>query len=185
MKRSILFWPVAVGAAVFLLWALFCLFVIGVPRPGNTSGTYPSPAYHVLTRPQCVALAQALMSLTNCLWRWVPYCRPAGRDAAWERVDAPVGVQVDFIQEGRSFVYVRPQADASRYLSIIPSIIRVWALSPREVLAYVIVLPGAHFALAAFILAGVGTVLARFFMRSIPEGPAPPPGGQEEGERTR
>jgi len=149
MKRSILFWPV----------------VVGVPRPGNTSWTYPSPACRLLTQGQSSALAQFLVSLTNRLWQALPYCRPLKSDPTWERLGAPVGVEVDFIQEGRSLVCVGPQVDASRYPFDIP----LWALSPREVLAYVIVLPGAHFALAAFIVVGLITLVVRALTRLMPE----------------
>jgi len=49
MKRSILFWPLVVGAAVCLLWGLACFVVVGVPASrGPGSPAFSSPVLRLV-----------------------------------------------------------------------------------------------------------------------------------------
>lgn len=202
MKRSILFWPMLGAAAVFVLWVGFCFFVVGLVigaptyraqvAPRFTVPTYWSPAANLLNVRQSRTLAGLLASAVNGLWRVAPYCRvprpPADPEEHHEQVEMLI-LRHYYHSGGRTgllgghMVVLVPKGGWTTYLA---SIISVWPpawvrLSPGEVLLYVFLLPGAHFALAAFILVAVITVLVRLLMRFIPEDAAPPPGGKQEG----
>ena len=202
MKRSVFFWAVLSAAAVFVLWVGFCFFVIGLVigaptyraqvAPRFTVPTYWSPAADLLNVRQSRTLAGLLASAVNGLWRVAPYCRTPKPQAHPEEHDEQVEMLVlrhyyhsgggGGLRQGHMVVVV-PKGGWTTYLA---SIISVWppawvGLSPGEVLVYVVLIPGAHFALAAFVLVGVITVLTRLLTRAAPDGVAPPPEGKQEG----
>lgn len=202
MKRNKFFWPVLSAAAVFVLWVGFCFFVVGLVigaptyraqvAPRFTVPTYWSPAANLLNVRQSRTLAGLLASAVNGLWRVAPYCRvprpPADPEEHHEQVEMLILRHYHHrgggggLRQGH-MVVLRPKTDWTPYLA---SIMSVWPpawvrLSPGEVLLYVFLLPGAHLALAAFVLVGVISVLTRLLIRPTPEDVAAPPGGKQEG----
>jgi len=208
MKCSILFWPVVSAAAISVVWVGFCLLVvglvIGVPTSGapvaprSTIPTFWSPAANLLNARQSGTLAGLLASAVNGFWRVAPYCRPSAPqpDPENHREELQVLVLLHHYDSGGAgglrwghMVVLRPKTERS-WTPYLASILSVWpqswvGLSRGEVLLYIFLIPGAHFALAAFILAGVGAVLVRLFMVSVPERAGPSSGVQEEEEQTR
>ncbi len=202
MKRSILFWPLVIGAAVFLVWIAFCFFVIGlvigaptyraqVARP-FTVPTYWSPAAALFKGRQSRPLAYLLSSVVNGLWRVAPYSRAprpqAEAGSAEEQVEMLI-LRHYYHSGGRTrlfeghMVLVVPKGGWTTYDA---SILSVWpeywtSLSAGQVLLYVFLIPGVHFALAAFILIGVIIVLTRVLIPPTPDGVGAPPRGEEEG----
>lgn len=170
MKRSMLFWPLVVSAAVCLLWAMLCFVVVGVPvsrglsRPG-----FRSPVLSLMDAGSRIRLTRCFVSLVNNFWNLAPYCRAPRSDPFWEgHAWGPIGLDIG------------PNWLPSRWviLSPLPSPLHssyngpMVELSPGEVLVYVVLLPGAHFALAAFFLALVVSGVTRVVSRVIrlPEG---------------
>ena len=172
MKRSILFWPLVVGAAVCLLWGLACFVVVGVPASrGPGSPAFSSPVLRLVGATFRIRLTRSFVASVNGFWRFVPYCGPRKSNPDWEqRVWGPIGLDIG------------PNHLPSRWvvLSPLPSPLhssynyngRTLELSPGEVLGYVVLVPGVHFALAAFFLALVVNGVTRVLSRAIrlPEG---------------
>ncbi len=182
MKRSILFWPLVVGAAVFVLWVVFCLFVIGLPDPSYGPGGYWSPARHVLNDLRCAELARWMQSVVRGVWTLFPYTglsKPIYDFEGSYLGPGELDISVTWFSPGeRRSLHV--MLDLGRDVLRPPDGYGVHSLSPREVHVHVVLMPGAHFALAAFVLVGVISVPVRLLMRFIPEDAAPPPGGKQE-----
>ena len=202
MKRNKFFWPVLTAAAVFLVWVGICSFVIGLVigaptyraqvAPRSTVPTYWSPAAALFKGRQSRPLARLLSSLVNGLWRVAPYSRAPRPESeagsAEEQVELLI-LRHHYHSGGRTalfaghMVLVVPKGGWTTYDA---SILSVWpeywtSLSRGQVLLYVFLIPGAHFALAAFVLVGAVTVLTRVLIRPASEGVARPPKGEKEG----
>ena len=202
MKRSILFWPVVSAVAAFLLWVGSCFFVIGLVIGAPTSGapvaprstvpTYWSPAAALSKGRQSRTPAHLLSSLVNGLWRVAPYSRAPRPEpeagSAEEQVELLI-LNHYYHSRGRTssfgghMVVLVPTSGWTTYRA---SILSVWpptwvGLSRSDVLVYVSVIPGVHFALAAFLLALVVNVATKLLFKAIglPEG-APRESAKEE-----
>lgn len=160
MKRSIFFWPLVIGAAVFLVWMGLCLFVIGAPvaRVTGEPGFW-SPAHYLLGAAHAERLASILESVLYKLWGFAPYCL-AGSGYSMEGLYGPVAISV-------------------RLGEVLPGWNHPWScwaplfpMSAGEVLTYVVLMPGVHFALVAFLLALVVSAATRLLFKAIglPEG---------------
>ena len=174
MKRSILFWPLVVGAAVFVLWVVVCFFVIGVPGPGASRRAgcilYWSPADRVLSESGYARLVWFIVGSVNHLWRVAPYCRVRTWNPDWDRFPGALEVCISLSsprQGGRlHMVGAGPLAaqgtysDTSYPCPVVP-------LSSGEVLIYVAAIPGVHFALVASLLALVVSAVARLLLKPI------------------
>lgn len=174
MKRSILFWPLVFGAAVFLLWVVFCFFVIGVPSPAASRRAGCtlswSLADRVLSESGYAKLMWLLVGSVNDLWRVAPYCRVPKWDPDWDRFPGALEICIWLWsprQGGRlHMVGVGPLAaqgtysDTSFPCPVVP-------LSSGEVLTYVVVIPGVHFALVVFLLALVVSAATRLLFKAI------------------
>lgn len=173
MKRSILFWPVVSAAGVFLLWLVLSFLLIGVPKKGGPPD-FSFPAQDLVGAGRVYSYYE---SAVTAIWRIGPYCRPSRMLAEWDECAPPRRVQLLQLSEGGSVGFGQwfPLDDFNQGVNVL------WVLGPVGVLAYVVLIPGAHFALVAFVLVGVITVLARLLIRAAPEGVAPPPRGEEEG----
>jgi len=174
MKPGVLFWSAVSAGVVFLLWVVLCLFVIGVPvSRAYGLRAFWSPADQLLDARTRRSLQEFLQSAVNILWGLAAYSGPAELDATWERVDAPIRVEIDcgveivprtHTQSVRAtLVVVGPQVDVSRLAYDIYYV----SLSAGQVLTYVVLIPGVHFALAAFVLALVVNGATRLLFKAI------------------
>lgn len=162
MKRSMLFWPLVVSAAVCLLWAMLCFVVIGVPvSRGPGSPGFSSPALRLVGAGSRIRLTRCFVSLVNNFWNLAPYCRAPRSDPFWEgHAWGPIGLDIGPNWLPSHWVILSPLPSPLHSSYNGPML----ELSPGEVLVYVVLLPGAHLALATFVLVGVITVLTRLLL---------------------
>jgi len=187
MKRSILFWPVVNAVAVFVLWVVFCFFVIGVPSPAASRRAGCtlswSPADRVLSESGYARLMWFFVGSVNHLWRVAPYCRVRTWNPDWDRFPGALEVCIWLWSPRQGsrlhMVGAGPLAAQGTYSDrSFPC--PVVGLSSGQVLVYVFLIPGAHFALMASVVVVLITFVVRTLRGLIPE--SAPPSGEEEGE---
>ena len=173
MKRSILFWPLVSAAGVFLVWLVLSFLLIGVPKRGGLTGSFSFSAQNL---PGAGRVYSYYESAVTAIWRTGPYCRPSHTLAEWEECPPPRRVQ---LHESGSVGFGQwcPLDGFSQRVNVL------FVLGPVDVLVYVVLIPGAHFAFVAFIAVGLITLVVRLVMRFMPQDAPPPPGGEEEGGR--
>ena len=167
MKRNLFFWPAISAAVASLVWAGVCGFVIGVPFDVRT-GWFRSPALR-LGGPRAWRAVVLLQSSVNGLWRMVPYCKVPRSLPEWGPDLGPTEIRLAIIgydAPGPALAAIRfgPQGAPGN----VPGI----GLSTGEVLVYVVLMPGVHFALVAFLLALIVSAATRLLFKAIglPEG---------------
>lgn len=181
MKRNILFWPVVSAAAVLVLWLGLCLFIIGIPGNSPSPEAFSFPAWRLLggSRGQWSyrELIRYFENVVTSFWRVAPYGRPSRRShpQPWqvaESVGEPLTIYLPSsvrLQKAEGMAnYLRSKSRPQEVVLFGPSG-RVDPYSPRtlsgvrrvsgyevlshgEVLAYVFLLPGLHFAGVGFVV---------------------------------
>ena len=159
MKHSILFWPVVTAAGVFLLWLVLSFLLIGVPKKGGPSD-FSFPAQDLVGAGRVYSYYE---SAVTAIWRIGPYCRPSHTPAHWDECAPPRRVQLLQLSEGGwvGFGQWFPLDDFNEGVNVL------WVLGPVGVLAYVVLIPAAHFALAAFLLALVVSIATKLLFKAI------------------
>jgi len=181
MKRSLFFWPVVSAGVVFFLWLGLCFCVIGFPafgRPGSPD--FWSPALQLLGGGARIELTRWFVSVVNEFWSMAPYCRIRKSHPQWARYSrSPVGLDIGPSWSPSRRVIVSPLPSSLHSSRDVPMV----QLSPREVLAYVVLMPGAHFAAVVLILAAAVSLVVRLLLHVIlPAGGRSPEDAEEASE---
>ena len=213
MKRSIFFWPVVSAVAVFLLWLVICLFMIGIPGNSPSPEAFSFPAWRLLGRSWSQRSYRQLTwyfeNVVTSFWRVAPFCRPSRRSHShsWqvaEDVSEPLTIYLPSsvrLQKAEGMAnYLRSKGRPQEVVLFGPSgrfdpysprifggVRRVSGyevLSHGEVLLYVFLLPGIHFGGAAFMLAFVVALLVRLPLAIVGPKAASGNGQSEEPEES-
>ena len=166
VSRSLFRWPLVSAGVTLLLWLALCFVVIGIPASGRAygRGDYWSPAAYVLGVDACEEVARWLQVTVNVFWDSVPYCRIRVDDRAWGLQTSDSAALRVYVgrssssapQQNRSLVQVWampknpapvPWGARSQLVLLYPSL-----PSARQVVVYVGLLPGVHFAAVVFVV---------------------------------
>ncbi len=157
MKRSLFFWPALSAAGVFLLWLVLSFLLIGVPKKGGLTGSFSFPAQDLVGAGRVYSYYE---SAVTAIWRTGPYCRPSCMLAHWDECWPPRRVQL--VEPGHvAFGQWCPPGGFNEGVNVL------WLLGPVDVLAYVVLIPGAHFGGVAFVLALVVSAATKLLFKAI------------------
>ena len=179
MKRGILSWPAMGAAWALVLWFGFCTFTIGVPTGVRASAPiYWSPAVRLLDLGQCRTLASLLESLVNGVWDVAPYSRCPKPAAALRgstghseiRVISVYDVLSPSPQRVHQVLLVREECQPYYDFNISSWWPQHGWISLGDVLLFVLLIPGAHFAAVVFAVVVLTGLATRAFGS---KGPAP------------
>ena len=171
MKRSVFFWPVVSGVGVLVLWLALCLFMTGIPVGPASLRNFSVPARRLLGESHSLWYRRSTWhfeGVVDGLWQLAPYCFPSGVvPDSWRKLEPPPGIQlpraggqVSIGRLARRGPFAREYDDKQ-----IP-------LSHAQVLLYVFVLPGFHFAGAAFAVGLLVVGVRMLAGRLVPKAPA-------------
>ncbi len=186
MKRSIIFWPVMSALAVFMCWVGLLLAVVGVPNADGSESRHSRPAKRLVGEGLLYrGMASCIEVPVGRLWDFLPYCEPPSRPVGDRYYLHPHSLWPRKVHTTSGRVSVGPYLTGSvaqaREEGWSTGLVMLRPLVRWELLVYVVLISGAHFALTAFVLVGAVTVLTRVLIRPTPEGVAAPPRGKQEG----